>query len=337
MVEDVIARFSAEYLDMHSISAQRRQQQLNLITRLASDLEGPITELTAADVNAFVGRELARGIHPNTGRKYMGMVRSFAAWGEQTGLLVHADELRAVQNPRGSTNQGKPKPYGPAEIARMRADVASYWPAIPIQGRGSQAMTRFVSGKVSHMNGYLRAHARRLQIEAQIALALEQGLRRIEINELSIAAMHPENDQLVVRNAKQAPGQNVKRAIPYTMHARKVVGEWLELRWAINPNHTSPWLTLGRIGHWERQFKPQTLGEMENILALCGHWNWHRLRHTAATEWLRALVPIEKVQIYMGHSSIQQTLAYAKIAAADVDDAFGAAEGEFNRRLGLAA
>ena len=64
-------------------------------------------------------------------------------------------------------------------------------------------------------------------------------------------------------------------------------------------------------------------------------WRWHRFRHTAATEWLRAGVPIEKVQRFMGHRSIELTLAYTEVLSSDMTDAFAAAEASFSERLGL--
>ena len=39
----------------------------------------------------------------------------------------------------------------------------------------------------------------------------------------------------------------------------------------------------------------------------------------------------------MGHSSLEQTRAYTEILNRDVDKAFGKAEADFAKRLGLAA
>jgi site-specific recombinase XerD len=64
-------------------------------------------------------------------------------------------------------------------------------------------------------------------------------------------------------------------------------------------------------------------------------WRWHRFRHTAATEWLRAGVPLERVRYFMGHASIEQTLAYAEILKEDIAESFSKAQPGFSERLGL--
>lgn len=202
-------------------------------------------------------------------------------------------------------------------------------------------LDRYLAGrkrkdKTQPLFGHVLRHALRLQMEAQVALALEQGLRRSEILDLTIAAMHPDNSQLAVRNAKQLPGQNVKRMLPYSLHARKVVGEWLEFRWLLNPDHDSPFLAL--TNGQATQLEPQSLPQISAVIERAeSTWRWHRLRHTAITMWLRAGVPLEKLQIFAGHTDIAQTLRYAKISEADVDEAFQAVEEKFNRRLGIAA
>lgn len=336
-LDTLLARFDREYLELNSISDGRRHQQTVFLRGLAATLDHPMTELTAADVNAFVGAELKRGLHPNTGRKYVGMLHSFATWGEQAGVLLHTDELKSVRNPRGSSAQNAPRPYKVSEILALQVAVAERYPALPTYGRGSRALKRFTSGKSPALRRHLWRHAKRLQLEAQIALALELGLRRIEIMRMTLPALHYDNQQVVVLTAKQGPGSNVTRIVPYTAHARQAMQEWLDFRWLLGPKHGEPWLALPLTGVTLDQIRPQTIYGLERALAAVGPWGWHRLRHTAATEWLRAGVPLEKVRVYMGHASIEQTLAYAKIIDSDVELAFGAAEDTFAKRLGLAA
>lgn len=335
-LDTVLDRFEREYLQPNSISAGRRHQQLVFLRALHASTDRPIVELRAADVNTFIGAELERGIHVNTGRKYVGMLKSFVRWGDEAGLLLHANELELVRNPRGSSGRSKPNPYKVSQIRQLQQELAVKYPVLPAYGKGSHALRRFRQGRTTALRRHLWRHARRLQLEAQIALALELGLRRVEILRMSVPALHPDNAQVVVLTAKQGPGAVVTRAVPYTTHARQVIQEWLDFRWLLAPPHEDPWLALPMQGTLGEQVRPMTYFGIERALENVGAWRWHRLRHTAATEWLRAGVPIEKVQVFMGHSSIEQTRAYTEISDADVEHAMIAVEGEFARRLGLA-
>ncbi len=345
-LEPLLARFVAEYQAVHSISADRRVTQLRLLRRLAGQLDHPLDQLSGQDVTTFIGAMLASGISPNTGRTRLGMVKSFATWAGSVGLMdtTLTGQIKLVRNPRGSSGRATPKPYKATEIRELRALMSAKYPALPQHGRGSRAMAFFLRGRPTkgHQGVMLRRHlwrhARRLQFEAQIALALELGLRRIEIMRLTVAAVHYDNDQVVVLTAKQGPGLQVTRAVPYTSHARTCVQDWLDFRALLGCGHDSPWLALTYTGALDDQIAPLAMAQMKDSLAVFGpQWHWHRLRHTCATEWLRAKVPLEKVRIYMGHSSIDQTLEYTEIIGRDIDEAFGGAEADFARRLGLAA
>ena len=48
----------------------------------------------------------------------------------------------------------------------------------------------------------------------------------------------------------------------------------------------------------------------------------HLLRHTVATFLLEKGMPIEKIQIFLGHEKIENTRIYAKTSAKDVQEAF---------------
>lgn len=336
-LDEILRRFDAEYCEMHSISPGRRHQQEVLLRRLAESLDHPITELSVADVNAFVGAELRRGLHPNTGRKYIGMLKSFARWGGSNGILRNAAELELLRNPRGSSAQNKPRPYTMREIADLRRAVAETYPVLPVRGPGSQALKMYAIGKKSRIRRHLWSHVRRLQLDAQIALALELGLRRVELFRVTIAEIHPDNTFVVVRTAKAQPGEYKTRAVPFTTHARQTIEEWLDLRAILGPPHDRPWLAMPRLGTAVEQMRPQTLEGLRDALLPVGTWTWHRLRHTCATEWLRAGLPLEKVRVLLGHARIEQTLAYAEILDSDIETAVQAAEAAFSKRLGTAA
>lgn len=340
-LEYTLCRFEREYLDLHDVSRLRRVEQLRLLRKFAASLDHPITELTSADLRAFVGGMVRDGLNPTTGTKYMGMLRSFITWAYEAGLIDHQrrNELSLVGNPRGGRWKNRPNPYAAEEIADFYALLQGSLPLLPRYGKGSQMLRSYQLGRAKTLRGGLWRHARRLQFEAQVALALDAGLRRVEIHRLSLGALHPDNAEIVVLTAKQGPGgRAVRRAIPYTDHARYWVAQWLDFRRALGVTHTKPWLTLDIYGSLGRQLDPldvERMGRSFERQFHTKHWRWHRFRHTAATEWLRAGVPLEKVQYFMGHHSLEQTLAYAQVLKQDVSEAFGAAEASFAQRLGL--
>jgi integrase len=73
--------------------------------------------------------------------------------------------------------------------------------------------------------------------------------------------------------------------------------------------------------------------QFNSLLKLFGY-ELHRLRHTCATERLRAGMPLEAVQRLLGHATIQQTLGYAEIIARDVQKHAERSDEEFMRAVG---
>jgi site-specific recombinase XerD len=237
---------------------------------------------------------------------------------------------------RGGGARLTPRPYKRHEIARFRELLDANFPLIGKRGPGSLEIKRYFRG-VGTLKGPLRKHARRLQFEAQVSLALEEGLRRAEIFYLTLPQMAPDNQAVVVKTAKSRPGQTRWREIPFTLHSRECVREWLEFRRVMAPTHERPWLLLSpsrgpsaaqTFHHFERSLELKCLGN---------YWKWHRFRHTFATERLRAGLPLEKLQIMMGHANLAQTLAYAEIVNADVQAEADRTEEQFARNLGLIA
>jgi site-specific recombinase XerD len=125
--------------------------------------------------------------------------------------------------------------------------------------------------------------------------------------------------------------------VPYTEHSRLCVREWLAFRSALKPTHEMPWLRLLPF-----DLTPQGSIPLRRSLTILDpttaplEIRWHRLRHTFATELLRAGMPLEKLQVMMGHATLQQTLAYAEIVNADVISEAERTADEFARNLGLA-
>jgi site-specific recombinase XerD len=330
MSPDPIDLFAKSYQEFHSISPERRRQQLQLLRSLEATLDGrSLLECTGDEFAAFAGDIKASGLHVNTVRKKLNMIRPFFSWAYATQKIT-ADQylaIRAVKNPRGSTGRSKPDPYTKAELQAFWPKLAAALPLLPESGRGSRSLTRFLAQQ-GGWNGHLYRHAMRLQIDAMVHLAFDCGLRRTEIFDLSLADLHYDNEYIVVfGKADPNTGQQKVRSVPFTTEARESVKRWLEFRAWMRPLHDRPWLScFGRAYRnpmWFTRFKDllqTTVGP---------EYRWHRFRHTCATHWLRSGVELEVVSRLLGHSTLQQTLAYAKIVKDDIGKSMSKGELRF--------
>jgi site-specific recombinase XerD len=338
--EPIIVRFEREHIERHSISQGRRVRTLATLRGLAAQLGGrSLAELEPSDIMAWQGVELKRGLSPNTLRNRESMVRAFIGWAYSAGVMSFEDmmRLKSVSPVRGARAHLRPRPFKKTEIERFREALAETYPLAPTEGHGSLMLPKYLE-RGGRFSAVVQSHARRLQVAAQVSLALEEGLRSKEIRELRMDQIHPDNAAVVVRTAKQDPGVERYREVPWTTHSRLAVEEWLEFRALLKSRHTSPWLMLT----FDAPLAAQTHGHFEDRVLqrfdYCGtRFRWHRLRHTFATERLRAGMPLEKVQIMMGHARLEQTLAYAEIVNSDVTTHAEASESEFARNLGLEA
>lgn len=333
---DLLSRFEREHFDRQSITAGRRVRSRTVLARLADQIAPrTLAELTAADFMAWQGAERARGAKTTTIRNYETMVRAFVTWAATTQVISFesAAQLKSIPGVRGGRSN-EPKPYKRAEVERLRELLEQRFPLAPERGPGSRMIRRYLRGE-SRLVKAVYLHARRLQYEAQISLALEEGLRAIELHRIGLPELAPDNEGVVVFTAKGEPGSERVREVPFTNHSRQVVAEWLDFRSLMAPAHESPWLTLVAA----RPTDAQSFRQFEKALHVFGrpYYRWHRLRHTFATERLRAGLPLEKLQRMMGHANLAQTLAYAEIVNADLHTEAARTADDFARNLGLAA
>jgi site-specific recombinase XerD len=126
------------------------------------------------------------------------------------------------------------------------------------------------------------------------------------------------------------------REVPYTEEGRRLVAEWLDFRETIlKPGHNHPWMIL-RQGGGSYYAVLDRIGDFAfmSIPTHVGAWHYHRFRHTAATEWLRAGVPLEHVSKLLGHANLTQTLVYAELVREDVARDVRRAEADFVTAVG---
>lgn len=335
---DVLDRFSTEYLDYNSISDGRRRESLAVLRKFNDYCGGHLLLATVDHLRGFLADLTAAGQHPNTVARKNKMIRTFYGWAFDAEL-IDGDTLmrmRGVPHPKGA-GPSQPRPYSSKELAEWREALDSRWPVVeqrwwPRVHAGSSRYKRVAS------------EVMRLQIQAVVALALHGGLRRREIFNLTLDDMHPDNAYVVVRQrARVANGKDRMREVPFTEGLRSAVERWLAMRERIGVDHDRPWIVAVANVADQVWLRPMSFARFEELLTTVGrrsdgsHFELHRFRHTSATNWLRAGVKIELVSRYLGHSNIQQTLAYAELVREDIQTAVERSEAKFARLIGEAA
>lgn len=318
-----IERFQSEHQDYNNLSADRRVEQVRVLDQLSRFAEkDDLLTIEASDIRAFLGAERKRGLAASTVAKKLKMIRPFYGWAWESKLIdaERMMEMRAVKAPNGDGNEGLPRPYSRKELDQFRAELNARWPTVE-----PKFWERWRRGTSPYRR--IQSHAMRIQIEAIVALALHCGLRRQEIFDAAIDDIHYDNAYVVVRKGKGGK----YREVPHTTLSRMAIRTWLELRAELKPKHDSLWLCLA----WDDiKTQPMRWDRFRKLLRTIGDWQYHRFRHTAGTEWLRATKRIEIVQKLLGHSRVQQTLRYAELVRDDLHDAVAKAELQFQDAVG---
>jgi site-specific recombinase XerD len=333
----VVEDFYYDHFVMNSIT-EARQRNIRMVLRRITEHAGHEPELCDAQaVRAFLNDELSSGLHVNTVRFHQKILRTFFRWCWRREIITDGTWLRIadIKSPRGSTDRAVPRPYKRHEVQQFYAQLDKRWPL-----SNENMIRRFAKGQSKY--GRVYRHGIHLQTEAIVSLALFAGMRASEIRYADMHEIHPDNEYIVARGKSPFGERQGYREIPYTEQGRAIMGRWFEFRALCNPDHDRPWLKLNihatpnnnyGAGH---PFEPIG-GGWDNILSTIGAWELHRFRHTCATEWLRAGVPLEKVSKLLGHSDIKETLGYIKIVRTDVRDDMRRAERGFVNAVGRAA
>lgn len=335
---DIIDRFRGSYYRLNSISERREAHCVQALRRYEEFLSlraMPIEQASDGELREYLVSLLDAGLAASTVGWHLKMIKPFYNWCHQEQVVDrdHVLRIRDVSAPRGAGQQD-PKPYSRRELAQMWVDLDAKFPKlppVPARAGGRHPISRWRNG-TSRFNGKLKRHAMRLQLEAMIELALVCGLRRIEIYRLSIDDCHWDNKYIVV-DGKRENQHAKKREVPYPDSTRNAIREWFRMRGMMGAEHDSLWLSVTG----PNPIAPLSWDRMVNLLHSFGPWVWHRLRHTCATERLRAKMPIEQLQKFLGHSDIAMTMRYVKLVREDVHAAAAKTEAEFQRAIHAAA
>ena len=117
-----------------------------------------------------------------------------------------------------------------------------------------------------------------------------------------------------------------ERVIPLDRESARLFAELLKLRGS-SPGETSAGFLLTHPGgcRYTREAFRHALTAAERRAGLSEHPTPHRLRHTYATELLRAGMRLPVLMKLLGHRTIGMTLRYASLTGADVQRAYAEA------------
>lgn len=330
--------FANDYFVMEGLTPKRQWLVLQQLRKLETHAGGSAETLDDLALRAFLADQLTAGLHVNTVRKHLGAIKPFYRWCWRNRVIDAERWMRIddVKPPRGSSANGRPRPYTLKEVGRFWDELDEAWP---------QTSDKFVSRYVRGLSPYRRVwkHAMSLQVQAVASLALFGGLRRSEIRFIEIDDIHPDNEYIVVRGKSPFGERQGYREVPYTEEGRAMVGEWLVFRALLKPAHDRPWLVLTANATPNNPMSPShplnpiSRVGFDSLVTSFGAWELHRFRHTAATEWLRAGVTLERVSKLLGHANISQTLGYAELVSDDVARDVRRAEADFVTAVGRRA
>lgn len=324
MPQSYLERFTSEHLVMNSVSLERQKLVLKTIDQLQRYSERPLEDIDETHVRVWAAALIENGYQPSSVATYMKCVRSFYRWMWRAHIIDAERYMRItdVSIPRGAYS-AQPRPYSRKEVTMMWANLAMTWPYA-----SDLTLRRWRNGTSPWRS--VKKHAMRLQLDAICELALVCGLRRIEIHRLGFDDVHPDNSYIVVHGKRNDQNPKV-REVPYPTSTREAMRAWLRMRALMSPEPG--------VGLWLSITGPEPAVELSfrrlgGILHTFGEYELHRLRHTCATERLRAGMTLEQLSKFLGHANIKQTLVYAKLvnddihrSAAQTDTAFQAAIG----------
>jgi integrase/recombinase XerD len=336
--EPLHEQFLSYYAEYHGLTGKRAGDIATQVRAFAAFVNGDISKAVAQDFENYARLLVQQGMAPNTVRTYLGCIRPMLKWAARNEHISMVELLRMqeVKPPKGADGKARPRPYSTRELRDALRRMHRKYPY------GSrEILVRFTNGTSTYNRVW--KHATRLQMEAVFYIALHAGLRINEIYMLELDDLHPDNQSIIVRHAKGDERGSKIRSVPMTNTVREKIRRWLKMRalilkvcaGGVDPGPL--WLSLwpssgGPMAPDHRPWDPISATSFKGMLAKVDV-QAHRLRHTAGTTWLRAGMPVEQVQMMLGHSSISQTMGYLRIAEQDLAKTMTRAQGAFEKAL----
>lgn len=311
---DLIEDFIAEHSVLEATSLDRQKRHRRWLKELQARIPGgEWSGLTGDVITGWLVECIQQGMKPTTVRQRLHGTRPFVNYLHRKRVL-DADtvlDIRNIRPPKGS-GDGKPRPYNRQQIKRFWQEFDDKY---PLMADRQKWWDRFDRGLSKWPR--VQQDAKRIQMRALIAILLCGGVRREEAYKLTVDDVDPVAEYIVVHGArKNEEGESIDRAVPWTTEwMYEAVTEWVALRAKLAPGHDALWLSL----HQNHRLKPMMWETFETLMRSIGSgWEFHRFRHTAATEMLRAGYALHEVQKILGHTRPEQTLRYAELLPEDV-------------------
>lgn len=138
------------------------------------------------------------------------------------------------------------------------------------------------------------------------------GARVSEFVEIKAEDFLFEEQQILIKKAKGGK----QRTIPITKELAQ------ELKSYLSTKNNKYLFESKRYDKYSTRRIQQIVKEIALEAGITKKVHPHLLRHTVATFLLEKGMPIEKIQIFLGHERIENTRIYAKTSAKDIEEAF---------------
>lgn len=275
----------------------------------------PMNELQPSDFENYVYTLGKEGLEASTIIKIMRTFNPLWKWAVRNGYMTITQMrlIQMVEKPKFAGHQ--PRPYSEEEIAEIKVRMRRYFPVL-----GPQKLKQYLDGRLPLKK--IENHVWGVQLDAMFHIMLYAGLRTGELLALEVRDVDPDSRGIAVRNAKGDINGSKFRIVPMADDLRYIIRRWLALRKAVfetegREDKGNLWISCGSNGH-----TPATLDRVP-IQTYYARWRKieaepHRLRHTCATFWLRAGVPLHQVQRILGHSAVKTTQIYTRVSGIDM-------------------
>jgi integrase/recombinase XerD len=149
------------------------------------------------------------------------------------------------------------------------------------------------------------------RVHALVAAVLDTGCRIDELLRLSAANVDLDNLLLTVRGKGDR-----ERKVPVSFELRKILFRYLQQR-AARGMPGDLVFGSGSGTAWNQRNSLRALYLLQGKLGL-PKFGWHRLRHTMATQYLKAGGEVVRLSKVLGHSQLTTTMKYEHLLTEDI-------------------
>jgi len=242
-----------------------------------------LTNLTAADLRAFLADRRAGGLGASSAARELSGVRAFLKYAaEQQGQMAQLPRTRAPKRPRAL-----PRPAAPKDAVDLAEDAANAASAPWIGARDL----------------------------AILLLLYGAGLRVAE-------AMALNADVLPIGETLRVTGKRAKmRIVPVMPAVREAIHEYVrQCPWPVRTGR--PLFVGARGGPLNPDLVRRAVAAARRRLGLPDTLTPHALRHSFATHLLAAGADLRALQELLGHASLSSTQIYTAVDAARLLDVY---------------